>query len=149
VTGHLPLSMTDRAEITDLYLRYAFEFDDVEADRCAELFTEDGSFAVDGLAPVVGRTALAGMVRASAARASGGRHLLSGLLVQASAGGASGMAYVQVVRVEESALRLVALGRYSDEFLRTDAGWKFRARRFTPFTAPELSGAILAASPNP
>ena len=44
-----------------------------------------------------------------------------------------------------SSLRLVALGRYADEFVRTDAGWKFRSRVFTPFTSPSLGGTVLAA----
>jgi hypothetical protein len=138
------LTLEDRVEIADLYLRYSFAFDDVQDADCADLFTEDGSFAVDGLAPVVGREALASMVRASAARAPGGRHLLSGVLVQASPVGAAGTAYVQVVRVEASALRLVALGRYADEIVPTAYGWKFQTRRFTPFSGPQLGGAILA-----
>jgi uncharacterized protein (TIGR02246 family) len=139
------LTLEDRAEIADLYVRYAFAFDDNKAEACAALYTQDGSFTVGVSSPVVGRDALADMVRASAARPPGGRHLLSGVLVEPSADGASGSAYVQVVRVEESALRLVAFGRYQDELARTEDGWRFRARRFSPFTGAQLSGAILAA----
>jgi SnoaL-like domain len=149
MTGPRMLSLDDRAEIGDLYLRYSFAYDDGEAELCAGLFIEDGRFTNAGAAPLLGRPALADMVRASAARAGGGRHLLSGVLVEARADGASGTAYVQVVRVEEAALRLVALGRYADEFAHTADGWKFTSRQFTPFTGPQLGGAVLAAPSSP
>jgi hypothetical protein len=95
MTGVAKLTLEDRAEIADLYLRYVFAFDDNLAEVCADLYAEDGSFAV--------------------------------------------------VRVEESMLRLVALGRYQDDLVRTEAGWRYRERRFTPFTDGTLSGAVLAA----
>jgi hypothetical protein len=146
--GAGPLGTAERLELLELYARYTHAFDEGMSRELAELFTADGEFVLPGVAPVRGRARLAEMVTAAAARGTGNRHLVSSVVVEAGeqAGTATGTAYVQVVRISDDAVRLVAVGRYDDEFGQEDDRWAFRSRRFTPFTGPALAGAILASS---
>lgn len=148
------LDHATRSELTDLYARYTHAFDEGDADAVATLFTREGEFIRRGAAPVRGRDALAAMVRAAAARGAGTRHLVTGVLVRPAPAGATGptahgTAYVQVVAVGDDALRLVALGRYEDEFAVEDGAWRIRSRVFEAFTSPALGGATLAGPVEP
>jgi hypothetical protein len=86
------------------------------------------------------REALAAMVRASAARGTGDRHLVSAGVVDVSSDTATGRAYVQVVSVTDEGVRHVAFGRYDDTFARDGGRWRIRSRRFTPFTSGSAGG---------
>lgn len=144
-----------RGQLTDVYARYTHAFDEGDADAVAALFTRDGEFVRRGADPVQGREALAAMVRAAAARGAGTRHLVSGVLVApgpedaTGPGTARGTAYVQVVAVGDDALRLIALGRYEDEFAVEDGAWRIRSRVFEAFTPAALGGAALAGPVEP
>ncbi|WP_250282826.1 MULTISPECIES: nuclear transport factor 2 family protein [unclassified Frankia] len=140
------LDAAARQEITELYARYTHAFDDNSPQDLADLFTDDGTFVRDGAEPVHGRAALAELVRGVAARGAGGRHLVSSVVVEPSATGASGSAYVQVISIGADTVRLVVIGRYHDEFARSEGRWRFRSRRFTSFTGAGLAGATIAAA---
>ncbi len=68
------------------------------------------------------------------------------MVVEPSATGASGSAYVQVISIDADTVRLVVIGRYHDEFARSEGRWRFRSRRFTSFTSAGLTGATIAAA---
>jgi hypothetical protein len=138
------LTVAHRLEIADLYGRYSHAFDDGHGDEVARLFTADGTFAREGAEPVVGQANLAAMANAAAGR--GMRHMVSNIVIEPAPDGASGRAYALVLVVGSVELRLATFGRYDDEFVRTPAGWRFRARRFTPFVTKELAGAVVAAT---
>ncbi|NMI01120.1 nuclear transport factor 2 family protein [Pseudonocardia acidicola] len=142
------LDAVARLELHELYARYTHAFDEGRSGELAQLFTADGEFVRPGAEPVRGRAALAELVTAAAARGTGNRHLVSSMVVEAGGrpGTARGTAYVQVVGIGEDAVRLVAIGRYDDEFAREDGRWAFRSRRFTSFTGSTLAGAILASN---
>lgn len=124
----------DHQELVELYARYTHAFDENRADKLAALFTDDGEFLRPGAPPVRGTEALAAMVRTSAARGTGNRHLISAVVVDVSPDTAAGHAYVQVVSVADEGVRHVAFGRYDDTFARDGGRWRIRSRRFTPFT---------------
>jgi uncharacterized protein (TIGR02246 family) len=128
--------LADHRELVELYARYTHAFDENRADDLAALFTDDGEFLRPGAPPVSGAEALAAMVRASAARGTGNRHLVSAVVVDVSSDAGTGRAYVQVVSVTDDGVRPVAFGRYDDAFTRDGGRWRIRARRFTPFTGP-------------
>ncbi|MEV4357911.1 nuclear transport factor 2 family protein [Nonomuraea sp. NPDC004186] len=140
------LTCDQRQEIIDLYARYSHAFDEGRADELAALFTEDGVFEREGAAPVIGRDGLAALVRATAERAPGMRHLVSNILVEASEAGALGQAYALALVVGDTDLRLATFGRYDDEFVPTPEGWRLRVRRFTPFVPAVLANAVLAVT---
>ncbi|MFE2938125.1 nuclear transport factor 2 family protein [Streptomyces sp. NPDC059255] len=131
----------DQREVTDLYARCAYAYDEARPEAFAALYTEDGAFEVAGAEPVRGAAALADLVRGAAERSPGTRHLVSNVLVRGTGDGASGTAYVVALRVAPPAVRLITIGRYDDEFARTTDGWRIRRRRFTPFVRP---GAVQA-----
>ncbi|MDT7708905.1 MAG: hypothetical protein QOG20_4512 [Pseudonocardiales bacterium] len=129
------LDAYERGRLVELYARYTHAYDEGRADDVADLFTVDGEFARPGADPVRGRTDLAAMVRASAARGTGNRHLVSAVVVEAGPDGtATGQAYVQVVGTTNGT-RVVVMGRYDDDFAREHGRWRIRSRRFTPFGA--------------
>ncbi|MEV6041440.1 nuclear transport factor 2 family protein [Nonomuraea sp. NPDC052116] len=146
MTPALRLTCEQHQEIIDLYARYSHAFDEGRADEVAALFTEDGVFAREGAAPVVGRDGLAALVRAAAERAPGMRHVVSGILVEASEEGAVGQAYALALVVGDADLRLATFGRYDDAFVPTPEGWRLRVRRFTPFLPAALANAVLAVN---
>ncbi|MEV7085383.1 nuclear transport factor 2 family protein [Streptomyces sp. NPDC093085] len=126
----------DRQEVTALYARYTYAYDEGRPEELAALFTEDGAFEAAGADPVRGTDALARMVRAAALRPYGTRHLVSGVLVSGAGDAASGTAYVVALRIGPGAVTPLALGRYDDTFARTARGWRIRRRRFAPFLPP-------------
>lgn len=130
----------DHQELVELYARYTHAFDENRADELAALFIDDGQFLRPGAPPVRGAEALTAMVRASAARGTGIRHLVSAVVVDVSSDTATGHAYVQVVSVTDEGVRHVALGRYDDTFARDGGRWRIRSRRFTPFTSGSAGG---------
>ncbi|MFJ9588937.1 nuclear transport factor 2 family protein [Streptomyces acidicola] len=135
MTGSAPsLDDTARHEITELYARYSYAYDEARPDELAGLFTADGAFLREGARPVRGSAALADMVRSAAHHSPGIRHLVSNILLRQTAEGATGTAYVAALRITPEGLRVLAVGRYEDDFARTTQGWRFRSRRFSPFS---------------
>lgn len=134
-----------RQEIAELYARYAHYYDEGRAEEFGALFTATATFVRGAdLEPVAGRDAITVLVR-QAGTPTGIRHLISSVIVDVGPGEtASGSAYVQAVTVDEQAVRLVTLGRYTDEFWREDGIWRFHSHRYEPFTGAGLRGAVLA-----
>ncbi|QIZ37736.1 nuclear transport factor 2 family protein [Saccharopolyspora sp. ASAGF58] len=134
-----------KPEIAELYARYAQYYDDGRAEEFGLLFTTTATFIrAPGAEPVTGRHAIADLVTA-AGTPTGIRHLVSSVIVDSGLGEvAYGAAYVQVLAVDEDAVRLVTLGRYTDEFHYEDGAWRFHAHQYEPFTGAVLRGAILA-----
>lgn len=149
MTGAEDRDTAERHELTELYARYTHAFDEGQGEELAGLFTADGAFLRAGAEPIRGPTALADMVRAAAARPARTRHLVSAILVTPHCATATGTAYVQVLTIAPDAVRLAAIGCYRDEFVRHHDQWRFRLRRFTPFTGAEISGSVLAGAPEP
>ncbi|TCK22047.1 nuclear transport factor 2 family protein [Pseudonocardia endophytica] len=131
----------------DLYGRYAHLYDDGHAEQFADLFTDDGVFAVAGREPVRGRAAIARAARRGRDALPGVRHLVSSVAVETAADGAtaSGRAYVQAVQIGDTSVLLVTLGIYDDRFVRDgDGSWRIAEHRFTALTSSGLRGATLA-----
>ena len=143
-TAH-PLSVADRAEITEVYARYVRAFDSGDVEGCLELFTEDGTFTAPGRPPVVGREALAGFFAAVIRPSVVTHHIVSSIVIEAvSTGGARGSAHVVALRVDGDTVRLAAMGRYHDVFDRAGGRWVLRARRIESCVPGSLVGAVLA-----
>ncbi len=92
-------------------------------------FTADGSFDQGRGEPIVGTDALAAfggnfpnMVK--------GRHWNSNLLIEPSAGGASGKVYLMLMNLAaEGGPSPLVTAVYHDDLVNTDDGWRFAARR--------------------
>jgi hypothetical protein len=138
------LSAADRFAIADLYYNYSFAIDGGEAQALGQLFTEDATFELAGADTLVGRAAMVALAEGAAASGPGMRHILSGVVAAPAPFGATGRAYVQAFRYEDSAVRLLAFGEYVDDLVRTPNGWLFKTRRFAALNPPALSGLVIA-----
>lgn len=143
----MPLSPQDRAELHDLYARYAYAFDGADADTWADLFTPDGRFAPPGVDPVVGTDSLRAFVAERSSLTPGMRHTVSNVLVDGEGDEATGSAYFVCYRMGgDGLLRIQNIGRYDDTFARQAGSWRFATRDIATDLPVELVGAAFAFS---
>ncbi len=139
-----PLPVEDRVAITELYARYSTSFDSGDVQGCSELFTADGTFTITGREPVTGREALTQFFRAAAERSAGIHHIVNNILVEkVSVDRARGGAHVLAVRVDGDTVRLAAVGRYRDEFVKVDGRWLVHTRCVESAVPDSLIGAVI------
>jgi 3-phenylpropionate/cinnamic acid dioxygenase small subunit len=139
------LSTEDRSTLHDVYARYAHAFDGADADAWAALFAADARFIPPGVDPVVGREALRRFVADRAEDAPGMRHLIANVVVEPTEDGARGRAYFFCLRLsDDGQFRLRNFGRYEDEFVREDGGWKIASRTVVSELATALVDAPFA-----
>lgn len=132
-----PLSAEDHYEIQQLGARYAYGLD-TAADNgyyYADVFTADGSFGT-----TKGRDNLAALAREGGGRLKlkGYYHVASNFVVEATADGAAGHQYIQVITIggNGKAPAVDHGGRYEDIYVRTGAGWKIKSRRYVQMFPP-------------
>ena len=124
--------LVDRARILELTARYNRCFDDGEAEPFADLFTEDGVMAVDGGPTTSGRAALAAMCRRTP---YGTVHATVDATVEVDGDRATQVVTLLVLQrpasdapPDQRRSRLTRTARYTDELVRTEAGWRFARR---------------------
>ena len=132
------LTADDRLDIIELPARYADALDRLEPERLREVFTTDAVWEVEG-----GTTRLVGLdeIMAFMGRSDvhPGAHLMTNIYIESvSADPQAGGPVVHlcsrgVFPVGPSDPRKptsVFYGRYADDVVRTDAGWRIRHRRY-------------------
>jgi hypothetical protein len=130
------LTALDYAEIQQLNSRYPHALDTCadKGNEYAELFTADGVFTVNGKKSE-GRESLAAV--------AGGpncprrkmnplnmRHVIVNTVIAPSLEGATGKSYVLQVSFGEGGGKLIAGGKYSDVYVKTPEGWRFKSRTY-------------------
>jgi hypothetical protein len=133
------LTTADYVELRQLYNRYNHYIDNVKDDgqAFASLFTEDAFFKTNiGAGTRTGHEELANLARqvGSSTKVSPG-HLAYNILIDPSPEGAIGSAYYGItVRAHEEnkEVRGWGWGIYNDTMVKTDDGWKFKSRTYTP-----------------
>ena len=132
------LTAQDHAEINQLYARYSYGVDTQADDGWlyARTFTEDGEFEFGAPEPAKGRAQLRELARPGGGwdQGSGGQrswHVLSNILIEPTADGANGTAYLLLVSGSEAGVPVVTgRGIYTDELVKTAEGWLFENRAF-------------------
>jgi hypothetical protein len=119
-----PLSPQDHAEIQQLYAKYNHAIDSGNAEEWAATFTSDGVFNNR----FSGREALIGFANNFKANGTNRRHWNSNLTLTASGQGAKGSVYLMLLDVGIKPAAVLATGVYSDELVKTAAGWRFKTR---------------------
>ncbi|MBX3511491.1 MAG: nuclear transport factor 2 family protein [Hyphomonadaceae bacterium] len=122
------LSLSDRADITDLLARYCVYLDEGEADAWLDLWLDDGVFAGASPQPLRGRQALAQLPVRSLS--TGSRHLLGNIV--ADYGASKDEIVVRCYNLVTSWLgggrfNSMAIARY--ELVRVGDSWKIRSNR--------------------
>ena len=144
-----PLTALDYAEIQQLVARYSFALD-TGADNgyaYADLFAPDGSFG-----KTTGRDQLAATARPGGGHYPRGPefvfHYTSNHVIEATPEGARGKVYVVEVDAGERGKKPALIedgGHYSDTYVKTPQGWRFKTRSFIKTKA----GTPPVQKPNP
>jgi SnoaL-like domain len=137
----VPLSADDRLDIQQLVARYNFALDSGNGEEFASCFVADGRFDYTADLRVEGQEKL----REFPAMVAGLgliRHMVSSFLIDGDGDQATSRCYCQVFGINRNgSAYVVSQGAYEDRVIRTDAGWRFRERRYIadPVSPPQSS----------
>jgi uncharacterized protein (TIGR02246 family) len=124
-----PLTVEDRLEIHELYARFAHAIDAGDVEAWVALFTPEGTFLLAG-DPLTGAEQLREFATRRSREAPGMFHLTTGIVLDGTSQVAKGRAYVVTYRLAgDGQLRLLNIGRYDDDLVKTAEGWRLAARR--------------------
>ena len=120
-------ALVDRDAIRELNARWARAFDDGNAEEWAAYFIEDAVFEVAGRLRLEGRTALAEF---AASVPYGSVHITTDHVIELDGERARQVCTLVLARRsrEGEPATFHGTGRYTDELVRTDAGWRFARR---------------------
>ena len=136
----MSMDPVDRLALSDLVHRYAAGIDERQFDDVVELFTTDATLSLPdpprSLEPTAvhgGHSEIRTAVRAVAAAART-QHAIVGEVYTPEPGGAYGRISCianHFSRDDDEVTNVAWYLRYDDEYVRTDAGWRFRRRTLT------------------
>ena len=125
--------MTDHEAITRVVARYCHLLDDGRWDEFAQLWAEDAEFVVGG-ETTRGRDAIRGSIEATQPAERRGRHLAVNVEIDVDGDRATGLVdFMFWGRDREGKAKLLFLGRYDDQLVRTDGEWRFARREIAFF----------------
>ena len=127
------VSDADHLALSRLVEEISWRIDHGRADSVWELFVPDGVLATSG-APLVGHDAIRAWGKTRAASAARTRHIVSGMRFTDAGDGRAAGSTLLTVFIHEGDGRGPAIpsvvGQDTDEFVRTEAGWRFVSRTF-------------------
>ena len=117
----------DQLAIRDLRYRYCHYVDQEQWQLAADMFTEDGEFV--GIETASGREAVKGWFSRSVPGAmKKAWHLVHNDFVDIEGDKAHGFVAFDFYFIDLEGNAMHGVGRYEDEIVRTDQGWKFKKR---------------------
>jgi SnoaL-like domain len=135
-------------EISDLIGRYCMLFDDEDWAGLDELWTDDAAFVVEDAA-FEGRAVLMDFLSNCLPRGYQSKHMISRPVVDLGADGTSARARTDVVWIAANFENTI-VGRYEDELVRDERGWRFARRVERPVQyipgPPPMSAAATGVS---
>jgi SnoaL-like domain len=127
------VSDADHVSLSRLVVEIAWRIDHGQADRVWELFVADGVLDTSGT-PLVGHDAIRDWGRARVASTVRTRHISSGMrFIDRGNGRATGSTLLTVFMHDgegRGPAVPAVVGEDTDEFVRTDAGWRVASRTF-------------------
>lgn len=120
----------DTVEILQLYARYNTAIDGHDPKAFSACFVGDGRLD-SGSEVFVGHEAIAGFAAGVNSNLPGMRHYPTNIVVEVDGRSATGSAFLICYDVR-GGFCVTATGRYADRLTRTDTGWRFTRRIFTP-----------------
>lgn len=138
----------DREAIRDLVARYGPLADSGDAAGVAGLWSDEGSYIVNGHSTAEGRRAIAGLIESrehQALMADGCAHLLGPLAIELDGDSATARGHSVVFRrtSEGFAVYRVSANRWT--FARSDAGWQVMHRTNALLDGSEAARMLLSA----
>lgn len=128
------LPVEDVLAINQLAAAYCHLMDAGDGAGLADLFTPDGVFEIVDLMTSNGADELAQNTALFPQFVPGGRHVVSNVWASPDPAGDANRATVQcylTTLIAGDTPQLLQTGRYVDEVVRTDAGWRYARRTLT------------------
>lgn len=128
------MSASARDKIENTLHRWAFGYDDNDWSLVADCFTDDAVFSMriaegELIGPFEGREAIVAMMRdASDSQEDQRRHVTSNLIIEEHEDTATCVSYLTLFSAYNGTLTALSTGKYQDELVRTNAGWKLAKR---------------------
>lgn len=123
--------LADRLDIRDNLSRYTYGCDTKDMALIASCFTPDATIDYDSLAPF--DDGVAGFLRMTEGilgQLASTQHFVGNLDVVVDGDRAHRTSYVQATHVAADGRMFVGAGRYDDDLIRTEDGWRIAARTF-------------------
>ncbi len=128
------MSASSRDKIENTLNRWALGYDDNDWALVADCFTDDAVFSMriaegEIIGPFEGREAIVAMMReASHSQEDQRRHVTSNLIIEEHGDKATSVAYLTLFSARNGTLTPLSTGKYQDELVHTNAGWKLAKR---------------------
>lgn len=126
----MTLSTDDVVAIQQLAAAYCHHMDDGDGEAVASLFVDDGVLEIVDLVQSTGHDEIAANSSVFPQVMPGGRHIVQNVWVDGDGDSATLRAYLSNVTAGDTPTA-VQTGRYNDEVVRTDDGWRFSRRTLT------------------
>ena len=130
----MSLSTQDSLDILQLYSRYNTAIDTGDTKTFANCFVADGKFDA-GIQVMDGHEAIAGFAAGTHKALPGMRHNATNLVIDGAGDRATGSAFLIGYDTTDG-YKVIVTGRYMDELTKTNQGWKFSRRIFSPDSLP-------------
>ena len=122
----------DRQDISDVLVRYGTGIDSRDWTLFRTVFADDCELDYGEIGRWHGIDAVVDFMVAAHEMAGHTLHRISNQAVTVDGDTATARAYVDaLIMSQDNTSGVNAAGFYDDEFVRTDAGWRIRRRRFT------------------
>jgi 3-phenylpropionate/cinnamic acid dioxygenase small subunit len=123
----------DRADISDVLIRYATGIDRRDWPLFRTVFTEDCVLDYGEIGSWQGVAAVTEFMDRSHAMAGHTMHRLTNMAITVTGDTATARTYVDgLILAADNASGVNAIGFYDDELIRAVDGWRIARRRFTP-----------------
>lgn len=126
-----------RHEIENTLNRYALGYDDGDLAMVKNTFTSEAVLTLrvaDGalVGPFEGREAIVNMMReASHSQSDQRRHITTNVIIDVEGDRAESVSYLTIFSAQDGTLTALSMGKYEDELVHTEAGWKLSKRHIT------------------
>ena len=121
---------SDEQQIIDLTIEYCWALDTGEHHRLADIFLPDGVAVYSGQ-PFEGVAAIQAKVSSALGPLDASQHVVTNHQVRVEGDTARGRCYFQaqhVRRAAEGGPNWMVAGSYTDDYVRTEQGWRIRHR---------------------
>lgn len=136
----------DRADITEVLLRYATGIDRRDWETFRTAFTEDCVLDYGDIGSFSGVDAVTAFMDQSHAMAGHTMHRLSNFVITLDGDTATARTYVDgLILAADNASGVNAVGFYDDDLVRTDQGWRIARRVFIAVRITAVGGCAATA----
>jgi ketosteroid isomerase-like protein len=140
----------DRIAIQDIQIAYARALDAKAFDRLADVFLPDGVADYEGIGVCNGVDSIKGVCSGALTPLDQSQHLLGNHWAEIDGDAATAGCYFQAQHHVEGAdggPNFIVAGVYTDQLVRTDAGWRIKHRTLTIWWTDGNDGVLAPPAP--